>query len=115
MIVKAEKNFRHQISKGTEYQVLEIIIKRNSNVISYRIVDNDSIPAIYENSLFSVVSNYMENASVIFDDAQIVMSHKLITDSKLNQTHTEGFWGAFFEDDPVAMRILEEVIVGGHE
>lgn len=62
MVVKCEKSFRHQISEGMNYRVLENIIKRDSNAISYRIIDNDGIPAIYESTLFCVVSNHMNNA-----------------------------------------------------
>lgn len=47
MLIRCEKAFRHQISKGHIYLVIEILIKRVNSKISYRIIDNDGIPAIF--------------------------------------------------------------------
>ena len=56
MLVRCEKSFRHQISEGNIYLVIEILIKRANSKISYRIIDNDGIPAIYDSENFEIVS-----------------------------------------------------------
>ena len=110
MIVKCNKAFRHQTSEGRMYKVIEVMIKKNSNAVSYRIIDNEGIPSIYDASDFSVIVNDMRDAAILIDDFQIVMSHRHIINSELNKKHTEGFWGAYFDDDYEAKRILQEVL-----
>lgn len=39
-----------------------------------------------------------------------ILLHKLILDSSLNAEHTEEFWGLFFDNDPQAAELLEDVI-----
>lgn len=43
MLVKCKKSFRHQLKEGNIYLVVEIIIKRKSNTIRYRLIDNEDI------------------------------------------------------------------------
>jgi hypothetical protein len=110
MLVRCEKAFRHQISKGNIYLVIEIIIKRANSKISYRIIDNDGCPAIYDSENFKIVSENVNGMCILTNDIQISFTHKRIIDSKLQNENIDGFWGAYIEDSIEAKDILQLVV-----
>ena len=61
MLVKCKKSFRHQLKEGNIYLVVEIIIKRKSNTIRYRLIDNEGYPAIYEADMLKVQTNVLKD------------------------------------------------------
>lgn len=109
MLIKCTKNFRNQISTGRIYLVIEVIIGCN-NSVRYRIIDDDGCPAIYNSDSFEIISNSVSGFGLRMGEMSTVLSHKLILDSSLNAEHMEGFWGLFFDDDPQAAELLEDVI-----
>lgn len=110
MLVKCIKSFRNQIIEGAVYLVVEIIINNSTSTISYRIIDNDRYPSIYEAEKFAIVSNDLDGFAISFNNGNITLSPKLILDSKLNEKNVEGFWGLYIEDDVEAKQILQEVV-----
>lgn len=110
MLVRCEKTFRHQISEGNIYLVIEIIIKRANSKISYRIIDNDGIPAIYDSENFEIVSESVNGMCILTNAIQISFTHKSIIDSKLQDENIEGFWGAYIENNITAKEILQLVV-----
>lgn len=110
MLVRCEKAFRHQISEGHIYLVIEILIKRPNSKISYRIIDNDGVPAIYDSENFEIVSEGVNGLCISTNAIEISFSHKKIIDSKLQDENIDGFWGAFIENDIKAKEILQQVI-----
>ena len=110
MIVKCKSSFRHQITEGDNYLVIEVLIRRTTNRISYRIIDNEGYPAIYEADKFEVISNKLIDFAIKFDDEIIILSHTLILNSELNKMNIEGFWGLFSEDNEETKIILKRVL-----
>lgn len=110
MLVKCINSFRNQIRVESIYLVLEVLIKRTNNMISYRIIDEDGYPAIYDADNFIIVSNNMNHFSIFLNNKMLILSHTLILNSELNKKHIEGFWGLFIEDDTEARTLLQKVI-----
>ena len=110
MLVRCEKSFRHQISEGNIYLVIEILINRANSKISYRIIDIDGIPAIYDSENFEIVSESVNGMCIFTNAVQISVTHKRIIDSKLQDENIDGFWGAYIENDIVAKEILQLVV-----
>lgn len=111
MLIQCKKNFRQQIKEGEIYLVIEILIKRNSNSVSYRLIDREGYPAIYDAKNFEIVSNRLNNFALLLTSDIIIFSPKQIIDSELNKKNIDGFWGLFIEDDPEARNILNKVIL----
>ena len=111
MLVKCINPFRNQVSKNHVYLVIEIMASIYDKYYSYRIIDNNGCPAIYNADLFEIVSNKVINSSIIVDKTMLIVSHDLIVNSSLNQRNMEGFWGCYFEDDDIeAKDILKSVV-----
>lgn len=110
MLVKCINSFRQQISKGNDYLVIEILVKRPQNIISYRVIDNEGFPAIYDSENFEIISNSIDDFAISVYQNEIVLSHKLILNSKANEKNVEGFWGLFIEDDKETREILQKVV-----
>ena len=110
MLVKCSKPFRHQLSENNVYLVIEILTKFSNKSVSYRLIDNEGYPSIYDADRFEVVSNKIDNFAVLLNDDGIILSHELIVNSELNIKSIDGFWGLFIEDDIDAKQILKEVI-----
>jgi hypothetical protein len=111
MLVKCSNPFSHQTTEGKTYLVIEVIIVRNK--VDYRIVDNQGCPAIYDSNDFEIVSRSLDGYCLLekINNQAIIITHKLILDSKLNMDHIEGFWGVYFDSTiNEGKDILENVI-----
>lgn len=111
MLIQCKEKFRQQIKEGEIYLVIEILIKRNSNSVSYRLIDREGYPGIYDAKKFEIVSNRLNNFALLLTSDIIVFSPKQIIDSELNKKNIDGFWGLFIEDAPEARNILNKVIL----
>ena len=85
MVVKCISSFRHQVIAGKIYLVVEILVKRYNAKISYRIVDEEGYPAIYDEELFDIVSNSLHDYSVISTQESLILSPAQIVNSELNK------------------------------
>ena len=110
MLVRCINAIRNQILQDKVYLVIEIYIKRSNNSISYRIIDSEGYPAIYESSNFVITSNKISNFSLVIKDTSIVFTPESLYSSKLNEHHLEGFWGMFIDDNSEAKKLLREVV-----
>jgi hypothetical protein len=110
MLVKCINSFRQQISEGDVYIVIEVLVKRTKNIISYRVIDNEGFPAIYDSKNFEIISNNIDDFAISVCQDKIVLSHKLILNSEVNEKNVEGFWGLFIEDDIETREILKNVV-----
>lgn len=110
MLVRCIESFRQQIKAGNLYLVIEILIKRTSNSVSYRVIDDEGYPAIYDAEKFVIVSDSINNFAISWKQDHIVFSPVRILHSELNEKCIEGFWGLYIEDDPEAKALLEEVV-----
>lgn len=110
MLVKCKKSFRHQLKEGNIYLVVEIIIKRKSNTIRYRLIDNEGYPAIYEADMFEVQTNVLKDYAITINQESILISPIQIANSELNREDINGFWGLFVEDNLEAKKILMESV-----
>ena len=110
MLIKCKESFRHQITKGDIYLVIEMIIRLSNNSIFYRVIDNEGYPAIYEFEKFEIVSNEYKNSAVLLNDTKFILSHKDILNSSLNEKNIEGFWGCFIEDDVEAIKVVNNIV-----
>lgn len=110
MLVQCKETFRQQIKEGSIYLVIEILIKRNNNSVSYRVVDSEGYPAIYDAEKFVIISNCINKFALSLTSDCIILSPKQILDSELNEKNIEGFWGLFIEDNLEAREILKVVV-----
>ena len=110
MLVKCKKSFRHQLKEGNIYLVVEIIIKRKSNTIRYRLIDNEGYTAIYEADMFEVQTNVLKDYAITINQESILISPIQIANSELNREDINGFWGLFVEDNLEAKKILMESV-----
>lgn len=110
MIVKCIRPYRTQVSEKHIYLVIEVFANVYSKKYSFRIIDNDGCPAIYNADLFEIVSSKIINSSIIIDANSLVVSHDLIVNTSLNQKHMEGFWGCYFDGIQEAKCLLETVV-----
>lgn len=110
MLVKACKNFRNQISINNVYLVIEIIVNISRKHISFRVIDDEDYPAIYDAENFIIVFNHINHFSILIRENSVTCSHEFIVNSKLNEKHIDGFWGLYIEDDVEAITILDKVI-----
>ena len=110
MLIKCKESFRHQITKGDIYLVIEMIIRLSDNSIFYRVIDNEGYTAIYEFEKFYIVSNEYKNSAVLLNDTKFILSHKDILNSSLNEKNIEGFWGCFIEDDVEAIKVVNNIV-----
>lgn len=110
LLVRCINAIRNQILQDKVYLVIEIYIKRSNNSISYRIIDSEGYPAIYESSNFVITSNKISNFSLVIKDTSIVFTPESLYSSKLNEHHLEGFWGMFIDDNSEAKKLLREVV-----
>lgn len=85
MVVKCISSFRHQVIAGKIYLVVEILVKRYNAKISYRIIDEEGYPAIYDEELFDIVSNSLHDYSVISTQESLILSPAQIVNSELNK------------------------------
>lgn len=85
MLIQCKEKFRQQIKEGEIYLVIEILIKRNSNSVSYRLIDREGYPGIYDAKKFEIVSNRLNNFALLLTSDIIVFSPKQIIDSELNK------------------------------
>lgn len=110
MLVKCVNSFRHQIIEGDVYLVVEILVRRSNDIVSYRVIDAEGFPSIYDSNHFEIVTNNIDNFAVSVCEEQIIISHKSILNSKINKRNVEGFWGAYIEDDVESKEILKNVV-----
>ena len=110
LLVRCINAIRNQILQDKVYLVIEIYIMRSNNSISYRIIDSEGYPAIYESSNFVITSNKISNFSLVIKDTSIVFTPESLYSSKLNEHHLEGFWGMFIDDNSEAKKLLREVV-----
>lgn len=112
MLVKCSKSFRHQTTEGNIYLVIEILINIIQKRLSYRIIDNEGSPVIYESNDFEVFSRNLDGYCLTVEiDYGVRITHKLILDSKLNVGHIDGFWGIYFNSaNNEGKDLLENVI-----
>lgn len=111
MIVRCKESFRQQIKEGSTYLVIEILITRTNNSISYRLIDSEGYPAIYDAEKFVIVSNDINSFAFSFNQEIIVFSPTQILNSELKEKNAEGFWGSFIEDDPESRKLLKKVVI----
>ena len=110
MLVQCKETFGQQIIEGTIYLVIEILVQRNPYSVSYRVVDSEGYPAIYDAEKFEIISNRINQFALSLTQNHMAVSPKRIVDSELNKKDIEGFWGLFIEDDLEAIELLKEVI-----
>lgn len=55
MLVKCKESFRHQITKGHIYLVIEMTIRSIDNSIFFRVIDNEGYLAVYEFEKFRLL------------------------------------------------------------
>lgn len=110
MLVRCKESFRQQIKEGSIYLVIEILVNRTRNLISYRLIDSEGYPAIYDAEKFVIVSDCINNFAISVNQNSIVLSPAQILDSELNEKSAEGFWGLFIEDDSDTREILKKVV-----
>lgn len=109
MVVKCIESFRHQIKKEEKYLVIEILV--TNNLISYRIIDEEGYPAIYDAGKFEIVSNHLSDYSISIMKNSLVISPQEIMNSDLNAKSIDGFWGIFIEDNQEAKAILKKIVI----
>jgi hypothetical protein len=82
-----------------------------TNKVSYRIVDNEGCPAIYESNDFEIVSGSLDGYYLTEKIYTKEITHRLILDSKFNMEHIDGFWGVYFDSvNNEGKDLLESVI-----
>jgi hypothetical protein len=113
MLVKCSTSFRHQTTEGEIYLVIEVIIISTRNEVSYRVIDNEGCPAIYESNDFEMVSGNLDGYCLMGKNNSKIMiiTPKLIFDSKLNMEHIDGFWGVYFDSTSNEGKCLLENVI----
>ena len=117
MIVKCISNIgklkytSDTITVGKEYLVLEInFSKMHEEFISYRLINDDGRPVIYDASCFTVVSNELKDMVVDYQKEWCTITPKRIFESTVGKDNINGFWAHLFEtDDLEAIRLVESV------
>lgn len=110
MLVKCKESFRQQLKANNLYIVIEVLVKLTTKSISYRIIDEERFPAIYDSVKFDIVSNQLSQYSISITDEDMVLSPSIILNSELYNKHVDGFWGLFFDDDKEAISLLENMV-----
>lgn len=90
-----------QLTVGEIYLVIEVIIGSSAEQVSYRIVDNQGFPAIYESYCFEIVSGSLDGLSIeeITEGKNLTITHKLVADSKLRTDYGGRFWEVYFDSE----------------
>ena len=78
--------------------------------ISYRLINNDGRPTIYNASCFTVVSNDLRDMVFDYYGDFCIITHKRFFDTAIGKDNVNGFWAHLFEtDDLEALKLVESV------
>lgn len=98
MLIKCTCSCGEQLSTGQTYLVIEVYANFLTKVVSYRIIDNDGVPAIYPSRYFEIISNAVDGFGLSVKEDVLLLSPVAIISSKLNEENIDGFWGCYYED-----------------
>ena len=112
-VISLSKSFSEQLVKEKVYLVIEAYfdfrLNKSSEVLgaSYRIVDEEGTPAIYDANGFEIVSGNLDGYYFLQDsDDHITITHKLIFEAGTNT-----FWEVYFDNPTSKERTLLENVV----
>ena len=112
-VISLSKSFSEQLVKEKVYLVIEAYfdfrLNKSSEVLgaSYRIVDEEGTPAIYDADGFEIVSGNLDGYYFLQDsDDHITITHKLIFEAGINT-----FWEVYFEKPTDNERALLDNVV----
>lgn len=125
MIVRCIKKWHldqseKQITVGKIYLVLEVTLvqKQNKNdalfhMMSYRILNNNGVPGIYNAECFEVLSDKLDHMVILMPSASVIqITHKAFTDPIYEQKNANGFWGYLFESNSKqAIDVLQNAVI----
>jgi len=91
-----------QLTKGKIYLVIELYLDFESSKTSYRVLNNEGAPTIYDADGFEIVSGNLDGYYWVQDrDNYITITHKLIFEAGKNT-----FWEVYFDDPTDEERTL---------
>ena len=82
-----------QLTKGKIYLVIGLYLDFESSKTSYRVLNNEGAPTIYDADGFEIVSGNLDGYYVVEDrEDHMIITHKLIFEA-----NPDKFWDTYFE------------------